>query len=83
MMNGIGLDQPGLALGSQSVTVTADGDDVTVMQQSVEDGGDHHGITEHLAPLADRPVAGDQQAAAFVAPGDQLEEQVGRTRLQR
>ena len=83
MVDGIGLDQPGLALGTQSVAVTADGDDMTVVQQPIEDSGGHHCVTEHLAPLADRPVAGLQQAAAFVAAGDQLEEQVGRTRLRR
>lgn len=60
MMDGIGLDQPGLALGAQSVTITTDGDDVTVVQQSVEDGRGHHGVTEHLAPLANRSVAGHQ-----------------------
>lgn len=46
VVNGIGLDQPGLALGTQSVPVTAEGDDLAVW--CIEDGGGHHRVTKHL-----------------------------------
>ena len=55
---------------------------VTVVQQPVEyRRGDHH-VTEHLAPFADRTVRRDQDAAALVAPRDELEEQVRGVRLE-
>lgn len=50
---------------------------MAVMEQAIEDGGSDDGIAEHGAPLADRAVGGDEQAAALVAPRHELEEQVG------
>ena len=42
------------------------------------DGGDSHGfVREDLIPSAERLVGGDGDAAVFVAPGDQFEEDVG------
>jgi hypothetical protein len=62
---------------------------MAVVQQPIEDRrGDHlipvseafsDGV--HLPPLHDRPVGGDQHAAALIAAGDQLEEQVRRCRF--
>ena len=47
------------------------------MDQSV-DGGDGHGfVREDLIPAAEGLVGGDGDAAVFVAPGDQLEEDAG------
>jgi hypothetical protein len=56
---------------------------VAVVQEPVKDGGGDDGVAEHRAPLADRAVAGDQQAAALVAARDQLEEQVRGVGLER
>ena len=53
------------------------------MQQAVEDGGGDDGIAEHLAPLAEGLVGGEQDAAAFVAGGDELEEQGGAEFVER
>ena len=51
--------------------------DCRVMDQPV-DGGDGHGfVREDLIPAAKGLVGGDGDAAVFVAPGDQLEEDAG------
>src|SRR5918996_909469 len=77
------LEQAGAALLAQPIAVAADGDDVAVMEEAVEDRRRHHRIAEHRPPLADRTVARDQHAAALVAPRDQLEEQVRGVGLER
>jgi len=56
---------------------------MAVVEQPIEDGGGHHLVTKHLTPLHDWAVGGDQYAAALVAAGDQLEEQMGGIGLQR
>ncbi len=61
--------------------LAADGDDVAVMQQAVEDRGRDDGIAEDLTLLADGPIRGQQDAAAFIATADELEEGMGRIRL--
>ena len=52
-----------------------------MVRQPVEDGGVHGAIAEDLAPFADRAVRGEEQAAALVMAGDELEEQVRRVGL--
>ena len=49
------------------------------MQQSVKDCGGDHRIAECLAPVAERLIGGQQDAAPLVARGDQLEQQMSRT----
>src|SRR5205809_6141898 len=58
----------------QAVAGAADGDDVAVVQQPVQDGRGQHVVAEHAAPLAERLVAGQQDRAALIAAGDQLED---------
>ena len=48
-----------------------------------EDGGGDHGIAEHVAPFAEGLVAGQQDAAALVARGHELEEQGGAELVER
>ena len=54
-----------------------------VVQEPVEDRGRDHWVGEHGAPFGKAAVRRDQHGAGFVAPADQLEEQVRRVRLQR
>jgi hypothetical protein len=54
-----------------------------VVHQPIEERAGDHLITEHLTPLHDGSVGGDQHAAALIAAGDQLEGQVRRVCLQR
>ena len=54
-----------------------------VVDESVDEGCGDHGVAEDFAPGLEAAVAGDDDRAAFVAAGDQREEQVGRLALQR
>lgn len=65
------------------VAVAADGNDVAMMKQAVEDGGGHHRVSKDLAPFADGAVAGDEHAAALVAARHKLEEEVRGVWLER
>jgi len=47
-----------------------------VVDEAVDHGGGDDVVAEDLAPAAEGFVAGDDEAGAFVAGGDQLEEQV-------
>ncbi len=46
------------------------------MQQPVEDRGGDDAVAEDLAPGAEALVAGQDHGPAFIAPADELEEQV-------
>jgi hypothetical protein len=66
------------ALVLQPIALAGDLHDVGVVQEAIE-----HGRRERLVigkgarPLRERQVAGKHHAAALVAPGDDIEEQVG------
>jgi hypothetical protein len=77
------LQQASAPLFAQPVAVAADGDDVAVMEEVVEDRGRHHGIAERSSPLADRAIAGDRHAAALVTMRDELKEEMRRIGLER
>ena len=70
-------DEPRAALLAKAVAFAADRDDLAMMQQAIQDGRGHDLVSEHLAPVADRLVGGEQYAAALVALGDDLEQQMG------
>jgi hypothetical protein len=53
------------------------------VDEAVDHGGGHGVVAEDLAPAAELLVAGDDQRCAFVAGGDELEEQVGGLVLER
>ncbi len=55
---------------------------MTVMEQAIEDRGGEDIVTKHGAPLRDDLVGGDQQAAAFVPPGDELEKEMRAAALE-
>jgi site-specific DNA recombinase len=48
-----------------------------VVQQPVQDGRGEHVVAEDAAPFAEGLVGGEQDRAALVAAGDQLEDHVG------
>jgi hypothetical protein len=54
-----------------------------VVDESVDQGGGDHRVAEDLAPLLEAAVGGDDDRAAFVAAGDQGEEQVGELPFER
>src|SRR5208282_3967745 len=51
-------------------------DDVAVMGQAVEHGGGHLGVTEHLRPIGEGEIGGDQQRRVLVELADQMEQQL-------
>ena len=52
-------------------------DDVGAVGEAVDDGLGQPGVGEDLGPLAERQVGGDDQRAAFVALGEDLEDELG------
>ena len=54
-----------------------------MVDQAVDHGGGDDVVAEYFAPAAERFVGSDDQRSAFVAAGDQLEEQVGRFGFER
>ena len=63
---------------AQAVAVAFEGDDVGVVDESVDHGGGHDVVAEDFSPAAELLVAGDDHAGSFVSGGDELEEQVRR-----
>ena len=51
-------------------------DDVAVVGQAVEHGGGHLGVAEHLGPIGEGEVGGDQQRGVLVELADQMEQQL-------
>ena len=51
-------------------------DDVAVMGQAIEHGGGHLGVAEHLRPIGEGEVGGNQQRCVFVELADQMEQQL-------
>jgi hypothetical protein len=70
------LDESGLSLLAEAIAIASDGEDVAMVEQAVEDRGGDDGIVEDGAPFGDRPVAGEQDAAALVAARHELKEEV-------
>ena len=61
---------------SEPVAVAGDLDHDGVMQQPIQERGGHHGVAEHLAPLAEAAIGRQDDRAALVAGVDELEELV-------
>jgi hypothetical protein len=51
-------------------------DDIAVMGQAVEHGCGHFGVAEHLRPIGEGEIGGDEQRGVFVELADQVEEQL-------
>jgi hypothetical protein len=51
-------------------------DDIAVMGQAIEHGGGHLGVAEHLGPISEGEVGGDQQRGVLVELADQVEQQL-------
>ena len=66
----------------EAVAVAFEGDDCGVVDEVIDHGGRDDLVAEDFAPAAGRFVAGDDEGGAFVAGGDELEEQVRRFGLE-
>lgn len=51
-------------------------DDVAVMRQAIEHGGGHFDVTEHLGPIGEGEVGGDQERGVLVKLADEMEQQL-------
>jgi hypothetical protein len=78
----LGFSRPAFSFSRNPVAVAADVDGDRMMPQSIEDGGGDLGVSEDLAPGAKALIARQDDGAA-VAPGDELEEQVGALAVNR
>ncbi|HET9627817.1 MAG TPA: hypothetical protein VFP84_40945 [Kofleriaceae bacterium] len=56
---------------------------MAVVEHAVEHGGGYDLVAEHVAPLGDGLVGGDEHAASLIATADELKEQVGGPLLER
>src|SRR3954468_22922875 len=61
----------------EPVGLALDGDDLRIVDEAIDQRDDAGGAGEHLVPLGERAVGGDESAANLVAAGDELEHQVG------
>jgi hypothetical protein len=61
---------------AQPVALAFERDHGGVVDEPVDEGGGDHGVAEDFAPGFESAVAGDNDRAAFVAAGDEREEQV-------
>ena len=77
------LQKATATLFAEPIAVSADGDDVAVVEQSIEDGGRDDGIAKDRAPFSHGPVGGHEHGAALIAAADELEEQMRGVGLER
>jgi hypothetical protein len=60
---------------AEAVAVSADVDDVTVVDEPIDQGRRHDLIAEDLAPVLEAFVAGQDRRRMFIASGEELEEE--------
>ena len=53
------------------------------MGQPIEHGGRHFGVAEHLRPIGEGEIGGDQQRSVFIEFADQVEEQLAARLTER
>src|SRR4026209_2885820 len=70
------------AAAPRAVALAFEGDHGGVVDEPVDEGGGDHGVAEDLAPLLEAAVRVGDDRAAFVAAGDEREEQVRGLALQ-
>src|SRR5271163_168628 len=61
----------------QAIGLAFDGDDLGVVDEAVDQRDDAGGVWEHLAPLREWAVGGDQRALVLIATRNQFEHQIG------
>ena len=62
--------------GLEAPTLVAGLDDVAVVIETVEQGGCHLGVAEHLRPIGESQIGGDQQRGVLIEFADQVEQQL-------
>ena len=72
-----------LRVMTHPVAVAADVDDVTVVEQPVDERCSHDLVAQDLAPLLEALIGREHGGCVLVAPVDQLEEEHGAGRADR
>src|SRR5262249_51747581 len=73
----------GLGLPRAAKGITASGQNMCVVAEAIEQRGGELFVAEHLDPLGERQVGGDDGGAALVALGQQIEQQLAASALKR
>ena len=58
----------------ESIATTGDREDLSVVEQSIEDGAGGRHVAQELSPFFDGTIGGHQGGAVFVAAHDDLQE---------
>lgn len=66
-----------LGMMTHAEAVAADVDDVTVVQQAIDERGGHDLVAQDLAPLLEPFVGCEDSGRSLIAPVDELEEEHG------
>lgn len=61
----------------EAVGLAFDGDEFGIVGQSIDKRDDTGGIGEHLVPLGEGAIGGNERALLLVAPIGQFEQQIG------
>ena len=57
----------------EAPTLVAGLDDIAVVSEAIEHGGCHLGVAEHLRPIGESQIGGDQQRRVLIEFADQVE----------
>jgi hypothetical protein len=57
----------------EAPTLVASLDDIAMVSEAIEHGGCHLGVAEHLRPIGESQIGGDQQRRVLVEFADQVE----------
>src|SRR5437763_16969140 len=60
----------------EAPTLVAGLDDIAVMSEAIEHAGCHLGIAEHLRPIGESEIGGDQERRVLIEFADQVEQQL-------
>src|SRR5215472_4158996 len=74
-------DSGGLGPALAAKGITASGQNMCVVAEAIEQRGSELLVAEHLDPLGERQVGGDDGRAALVALGQQIEQQLAASAL--
>ena len=66
----------GLCAVLEAPAIVAGLDDVAVVGQPIEHGGRHFGVAEHLRPIGEGQIGGDQERRVLIELADQVEQQL-------
>ena len=67
------IGEQGLCAVLEAPTLVAGLDDIAVVSEAIEHSGCHLGVAEHLRPIGESQIGGDQQRRILIEFADQVE----------